>query len=112
MSVDHPGRAFIALAASYRHMSPDHNVAPYLRTLATARQLDRARLLGAASRVAYAISAAMPDVLPRTPLACTRAKLTLRLPADLAPLANDRLASRLRALAKLIGRDSEIRIDG
>jgi exopolyphosphatase / guanosine-5'-triphosphate,3'-diphosphate pyrophosphatase len=112
VSVDHPGRAFIALAASYRHMSPDHNVAPYLRTLATARQLDRARLLGAASRVAYAISAAMPDVLPRTPLACTRAKLTLRLPADLAPLANDRLASRLRALAKLIGRDSEIRIDG
>jgi len=67
VSVDHPGRAFIALAASYRHMSPDHNVAPYLRTLATARQLDRARLLGAASRVAYEISAAMPDVLPRTP---------------------------------------------
>ena len=112
VAIDHPGRAFLALAASYRHMSTEHNVAPYLRTLATARLLDRARLLGAATRVGYAISAAMPDVLPRTRLTCTRAKLTLHMPSDLAPLANDRLASRLKALAKIIGRDSEIRIGG
>jgi len=110
VAIDHPGRAFLALAASYRHMSVDHNVAPYLRTLASARMLDRARLLGAATRVAYAISAAMPEVLPRTPVVCTRSKLTLTLPRDLAPLANDRLVGRLKSLAKLIGRDSEIRI--
>lgn len=112
VAIDHPGRAFIALAASYRHMSPDHNVAPHLRTVATARLLDRARLLGAATRVAYAISAAMPDVLPRTKLTCTRAKLTLHMPSDLAPLANDRLANRLKTLAKIIGRESEIKIGG
>jgi exopolyphosphatase/guanosine-5'-triphosphate,3'-diphosphate pyrophosphatase len=52
----------------------------------------------------------MPDVLPRTPLTCTKAKLTLKMPEDFAPLANERLANRLRALAKLIGRESEIRI--
>lgn len=112
VAIDHPGRAFIALAASYRHMSSDHNAAPHLRTVATARLLDRARLLGAATRVAYAISAAMPDVLPRTKLTCTRLKLTLHIPSDLAPLANDRLASRLKALAKIIGRESEIKIGG
>jgi exopolyphosphatase/guanosine-5'-triphosphate,3'-diphosphate pyrophosphatase len=83
-----------------------------LRTLATVRLLDRARLLGAATRVGYAISAAMPDVLPRTKLTCTRAKLTLHIPSDLAPLANDRLAGRLKALAKIIGRESEIKIGG
>ncbi|MDP2355842.1 MAG: exopolyphosphatase [Beijerinckiaceae bacterium] len=111
VAIDHSGRAFLALAASYRHIS-DHNVAPQLRTLTTARLLDRARLLGAATRVGYAISAAMPDVLPRTKLTCTRAKLTLHMPSDLAPLANDRLASRLKALAKIIGRESEIKIGG
>ncbi|MFZ9502459.1 MAG: exopolyphosphatase, partial [Beijerinckiaceae bacterium] len=110
VSIDHPGRAFLALSASYRHMSADHNVAPHLRTLASARLLDRAHILGAATRVAYAITAAMPDVLPRTPLRCTKEKLVLSMPQAFAPLANERLAGRLKALARLIGREAEIRV--
>jgi len=110
VSIDHPGRAFLALSASYRHMSADHNVAPQLRTLASARLLDRAHILGAATRVAYAITAAMPDVLPRAPLRCKKNKLVLSMPPAFAPLANERLASRLKALARLIGRKAEIRI--
>jgi exopolyphosphatase/guanosine-5'-triphosphate,3'-diphosphate pyrophosphatase len=111
VSIDHAGRAFLALSASYRHMSADHNVSPHLRTLATARMLDRAHVLGAATRVAYAITAAMPNVLPRTPLLCSKSKLILKMPQDFAPLANDRLASRVKTLARLIGREPEIRID-
>ncbi|MBM3609286.1 MAG: exopolyphosphatase, partial [Alphaproteobacteria bacterium] len=65
--VDHPGRAFLALATSYRHTG-EASVGPALRMLASARMLDRAHILGAAMRVAYVISAAMPDVLPRVPL--------------------------------------------
>ena len=60
--IDHPGRAFLALAASYRHMGAGEDVSPHIRTLATARMLDRAHILGAAMRVAYVLSAAMPGI--------------------------------------------------
>lgn len=105
--VDHPGRAFLALATSYRHTG-EANVGPALRTLASARMLDRAHILGAAMRVAYIISAAMPDILPRTPLICRKDKLVLTLPRDLAPLANSRVYGRLKAFARLVGRDPSI----
>ena len=68
VGLDHPSRAYLALAASYRHVSNDQEVSPQARSLVSARQLDRARILGAAMRVAYIVSAAMPGVLPRTPM--------------------------------------------
>ena len=67
VGVDHPGRGFLALAVTYRHISIDDDVSPQLRALVSPRLLDRARILGAAMRVAYLISAAMADVLPRCP---------------------------------------------
>ena len=70
--------------------------------------MDRARILGALQRVAYIISASMPDVLPRTPLLCVKGELRLTLPPDLADLAGDRLAGRMKQLAKLIGRSYSI----
>ncbi len=51
----------------------------------------------------------MPDVLPRTPLRCSKTKLTLTMPQEFSPLANERLASRLKVLGRLIGRETEIR---
>lgn len=108
--IDHPGRAYLALAISYRHTG-EANVGPMLRMLATARMLDRAHVLGAAMRVGYIISAAMPDVLPRSPMLCKKNKVVLTMPADLAPLASARVQSRMRALAKLIGRDPVIEIE-
>lgn len=72
--------------------------------------LDRARILGAAMRVAYLVSAAMAGVLPKTSLRCVRTKLVLTLPPPLADLASERLINRLRQLAKLIGREAEIKI--
>jgi exopolyphosphatase / guanosine-5'-triphosphate,3'-diphosphate pyrophosphatase len=107
--IDHPGRAFLALATSYRHTG-EANVGPALRTLASARMLDRAHILGAAMRVAYVISAAMPDVLPRTPMFVRKDKVVLRLPRDLAPLANARAYGRLKSFARLVGRDPVIEI--
>ena len=92
IGVDHPSRAFLALAASYRHMSSEDLVSPQSRALVTARQLDRARILGAAMRVAYNISAAMPGVLPRAPMICEKGQVILSLPPDLAPLSSERAA--------------------
>ena len=109
IGLDHPSRAYLALAASYRHISGDQEVGPVLRSLVSARQLDRARILGAAMRVAYIVSAAMPGVLPRAPMICQRGKVVLSLAPDLAPLNSDRLQTRLKQFARLIGGDPEIR---
>ena len=109
IGVDHPSRAFLALAASYRHLANEDLVSPQSRSLVTARQLDRARILGAAMRVAYNISAAMPGVLPRAPMVCEKGRTILTLPTDLAPLSSERLQSRMRQFARLIGSDAEIR---
>jgi len=106
--IDHPGRCFIALAMSYRYLGLDADVNPQIRALVSPRLLDRARLLAGATRVAYLVSAGMVDVLPRTPMLCTKTKLTLTLPQDFAALANDRLNNRLKQLARLIGREASI----
>ena len=112
VGVDHPSRAYLALAASYRHVSGDQEVSPHARSLVSPRQLDRARLLGAAMRVAYIVSAAMPGVLPRAPMTVLKGKVVLTLPSDLAALNSDRLQTRLRQFARLLGGDPEVRAAG
>src|SRR5271169_2037699 len=106
-AIDHPGRAYLALAVFYRHVGlvMDDELSPRLRELASTRMIDRARVLGAALRLAYVVSAAMPGVLPRTPLAVERNRLALRLPDEFAALGGERVLSRLRGLSRLIGRD-------
>lgn len=109
VSVDHPGRAFLALAVFYRHVGLiDDELSPNVRELASARLLDRARILGAAMRVAYLVSAAMPGVLPQTPMVVSRGKLRLRLKGRFADANGDRLFARLRQLARLVGREPVI----
>jgi exopolyphosphatase / guanosine-5'-triphosphate,3'-diphosphate pyrophosphatase len=106
-AIDHPGRAYLALAVFYRHVGlvMDDELSPRLRELASTRTLDRARVLGAALRLAYVVSAAMPGVLPRTPLAVERHRLALHLPGEFAALGGERVLTRLRSLARLIGRE-------
>jgi len=65
----------------------------------------RARVLGAAMRLGYVVSAAMPGVLTKTRLAVERHRLALHLPGQFASLAGERVVNRLRALARLIGRE-------
>ena len=105
IGVDHPGRAFLALAVAYRHLGlNDDQVSPRLRELCSTRMIDRARILAGVMRVAYLVSAAMPGVLPRLPLLCNDRKLELLLSRADAPLASDRLFKRLAALARIVGR--------
>ena len=108
--IDHEGRAYLALATSYRHLGPDADVSPQIRTLASARTLDRAHILGAAMRVAYLVSAAMPGILPLSPMRCTKNKLLLTVPQKYSALVSDRLMGRMKQMARLIGREPEIRI--
>jgi exopolyphosphatase/guanosine-5'-triphosphate,3'-diphosphate pyrophosphatase len=109
VGVDHGSRAYLALAVFFRHVGLiDDELSPRMRELATARTLDRARVLGAAMRVAYLVSAAMPGVLPRAPMEVERGRLVLQLRGPLAPLAAERLFNRVRQLARLIGREPVI----
>ncbi len=111
VGLDHPGRAFLALAAIFRHqgLEGEHDFSA-LRALLTTRLLIRARVLGAAMRVAYLLSASMPGVLPLTPLAARQGRLTLVLPADRAALASERLYGRVKALARLLGLDASLEV--
>ena len=106
VGVDHPGRAFVASAVFFRHVGlVDDELSPHVRELMSSRLLDHARILGAAMRVAYLVSASMPGVLPSTPMIVERGKLKLKLKGRYASLGGERLFNRLRQLARLIGRE-------
>jgi exopolyphosphatase/guanosine-5'-triphosphate,3'-diphosphate pyrophosphatase len=109
VAVDHPGRAFLALTVFFRHVGlANDELSPHVRELVSARMLDRARVLGVALRVAYLVSAAMPGVLPSTPLSVSHGRLKLRLKGRFADCEGERLTTRLRQLGRLIGYDSVI----
>ena len=106
VGVDHPGRTFLALAVYFRHVGlNDDELSPHVRELATTRMIDRARIVGAVMRVAYLVSAAMPGVLPHTPLKVERGKLKLKLKGRYAAFEGERLYVRVRQLARLVGRE-------
>jgi exopolyphosphatase/guanosine-5'-triphosphate,3'-diphosphate pyrophosphatase len=109
--VDHPGRAFLALAVYFRHegVSPDGTSGPLIK-LAGERLTALARLSAALFRIAYPMTVAMAGILPRTPLALRDGRVLLTLPRELAPLASERLAHRLKALGKLLDCETEISI--
>lgn len=114
IGIDHPGRAYLALSAYYRHVGlVDDAVSPRIRELASTRLKERARTLGAVLRVAYLVSASMPGVIPRTRLFMDGEQLVLEVPGDLADIVGDRLLKRLTQLSKLGGgRTGVIRIVG
>ena len=112
VAIDHPGRAYLALSVYFRHAGlSEDELSPRLRELASTRMLDRARVLGAAMRVAYLISAGQGGVLSKTPMTVKRGKLVLRLPGRYAGLSGSRLFNRLRQLARLVGREPVIDTD-
>ena len=103
--VDHSGRSFLSLIATIRHVGLDDDIAIEIRAMMPPLMVERARLVGTCLRVASLLAAGMPGVLDKTPLVASKAKITLRLPPELGDLANERLASRVKTLAKLLGRD-------
>ncbi len=111
IAVDHPGRAYLALAIYFRHAGlSEEELSPRLRELATTRMLDHARVLGAAMRVAYILTAGQGGVLPKTPMQVKRGRLVLSLPGRFSKLAHERLSNRVRQLARLIGREPAIEL--
>lgn len=109
VSIDHPGRAYLGLAIYFRHAGlSEDELPPRLRELATPRMLDRARVLGAAMRVAYILTAGQGGVLAKCPMQVRRGRLVLQMPGAYRKLSSDRLFGRLRQLARLVGREPAI----
>src|SRR5262249_20174119 len=74
-----PGRTFFSLVVFFRQVAlVAEDLSPRLRELVSTRVLDRARVLGAALRVAYLVSASTTGVLPKTPMVVERGRLLLR----------------------------------
>ncbi len=112
IGIDHPGRAFLALANFYRHEGLiDEQLSPRIRELVSTRLMERARALGAVLRVVHLISAATPGVVNRTHLETRGKALALVLPGDLAALGGARVLRRLSQVAKFAGLEPAIVVE-
>ena len=109
-SVGHQGRAFVALSVYYRYagLSEDNEPPPSTRDLIPPAMDERARMLGAAFRVAHLVSAARPGVLPATHFRSQGRKLMLVFEHQMVDLVADRVGSRFKQLARLLGRSGSI----
>jgi exopolyphosphatase/guanosine-5'-triphosphate,3'-diphosphate pyrophosphatase len=109
-TVSHVGRAFLALAVFYRYagLNVENEAPEQIRALVPPAMLERARVLGAAFRVAHLISAARPGVLPAIHFRSSGRKLMLVFEHRMVDLVADRVGSRFRQLARLVGRSGTI----
>ena len=109
-AISHQDRAFVALSVFYRYAGlSEQNEPPIaIQELVSPPMLDRARVLGAAFRVAHLISAARPGVLPATHFRTIGRKLMLVFEHRLIDLVADRVGSRFKQLARLVGRSGSI----
>ncbi|MSO77857.1 MAG: Ppx/GppA family phosphatase [Alphaproteobacteria bacterium] len=100
VGIDHPGRAFVALALMARYEgSIDAPVTESIRTLLTSERRRAALVTGLALRLAFAICAGVPAVLARTRLANEAGTLRLFLDSRDARLDGEVVRRRLASLA-------------
>jgi exopolyphosphatase/guanosine-5'-triphosphate,3'-diphosphate pyrophosphatase len=109
-SITHQGRAFVALSVFFRYagLSEENQPPTVIQQQVTPAMLERAKVLGAAFRVAHLISAARPGVLPATHFRSQSRKLMLVFEHRMVDLVADRVGSRFKQLARLVGRSGSI----
>jgi len=109
--IDHPGRAYVALALFARYEGePDPAVTKGTWALLDEAALSEAFLLGLALRVAYRLSAGASSVLAATTLRAGPRDLVLELPKKMASMAGDVVGRRLDALARALDRRVSIKL--
>jgi len=109
-SIDHQGRAFVALSVFFRYagLSEENQPPEIIQQMVPAAMLDRARILGAAFRVAHLTSAARPGLLPATHFRTQGRNLMLVFEHQMVDLVADRVGGRFKQLARLVGRTGSI----
>ena len=109
-SIDHQGRAFVALSVFFRYagLSEENQPPEIIQQMVPPAMLDRARVLGAAFRVAHLTSAARPGILPATHFRTQGRNLMLVFEHQMVDLVADRVGGRFKQLARLVGRTGSI----
>lgn len=104
VGIDHPGRAFLALAVATRYKSrvPAGVTRAVNRLLPPAVRAE-ARALGLALRLAERLSCGEPAVLDGSQIAAGDDRLVLRLAPEHRPLASGKARSAADALARALG---------
>lgn len=106
VGIDHPGRAYIALANFFRHEGITNSVAdPELAAIASPRLLEYSRILAAIMRIVYPFSASMAGVVPYLSWKATANGIDLVVHKSKADLIGDVPEGRLQQLAKLTGKN-------
>jgi len=110
VGIDHPGRAFVALAVASRHGQPTGGLTSFktLQALLPEARIDQARAIGLAMRLAYTLSGGVTTNLARFALTSTQGRVRLVVPADQQHMAGEVVEKRLGTLAKALGLESEV----
>ncbi len=104
IGLDHPTRAFLALATALRYeVDADAGFLRPARLLLDLASTTRAEVLGTALRVAYTLSAGTPDLLSGTSLRIQGSQLVLSLLEDHGVFAGESVVRRLDRLAQTVG---------
>ena len=109
--INHQGRLYLARVGYHRHEGRGEpemlgNRSAYIPE----RDNERALILGLALRLAFTLSGATMGMLPKTRFDIGKNSLTLVVPKKYEALVGEIVAKRLAALAKALGRKSDIRI--
>lgn len=113
VGIDHPGRAFISMSAYFRQERQvgDGDLPAVARLLKDDDMRFRARLLGLAFRTAHLISASMVGALSQSEFIRDDGTLVLVIDEEQAAHVGERLIRRLNQIGKLVGMETEIRLD-
>lgn len=107
--IDHPSRAFLALAIYIRYGGKTGDVQAHgAQALLDAGRIDQAARIGHAIRVGIAVSGGLPALLHRTTLELDKDRLMLLLPDDAADLKGEQMERRFDALAEAFDRKPTI----
>lgn len=109
--VDHPGRLFLARVGYHRHEGRgEPELLGNLTGFITEREHERALVLGLALRLAFTLSGATMGMLPKTRFEVTKNTVTLIVPKKYEALLGEIVSKRLSALARALGRKSDVQV--
>ena len=104
IGIDHPGRAYMALAVASRHAKVSEKLRTrFLHGLLDHAESSRAKAAGLAMRLAYTFSGGVISLLEQTALRRDGDRLKLELPDHADVLVGDVVQSRFRTLAQELG---------
>ena len=112
VGIDHPGRAFVALAVGTRYgddEAPDR--IEQARSLLDSPAQENAERLGRALRLGHTVCGGGAGILPQTRLVLDDHTLTFVVGAKLAALLGEKVEKRLESLAKAFHRKPELSVE-